>query len=287
MPSVARKYGLVVSKYRDDRTNLDKSALAASKLINGICIPYARKILDEHGVAYNEQDIWFRLFVLHIYHAGAGNVAGVVSVIRPKEGGMDLIRTMWQTQYRGFKNESQNYSQIALASMILFDRMISAERDTVFLVKGDRMLKKYQEKRVRPLDTLSYLSDCISAYESDFVEGAVPFDYFASQTAKVRTEMDKHYARKGIANSSKATVSAEESERLHYLGKQLLYKRKVNEAIQVFELGIQKNPISPATYDSLSYAYRLIGKPAISAEYTRKSKEVKENPQRFLQLKGM
>ena len=282
MPSVARRFGLVVSKYRDDRTSLEKSALAASKLINTICIPYARKILDEKGIVYNERDTWFRLFVLHIYHAGAGNVAGVVNVINPREGGMSLIREMWQTQYRGFKNESQNYSQIALASMLLFDRMISAEKDTVFLVSGDRMFRKYQEKRVRPLDTLSYLNECISAYETDFMEGSIPFSYFAAQTGKVRGERDKYYVRNGLPPESKVTVSADESDRLNYLGKQLLYKRKVNEAIQVFEYGIQKYPVSPANYDSLSYAYKLIGKPGMSAEYTRKSKEVMEDPMRFL-----
>jgi hypothetical protein len=282
MPAVARKYGLVVSKYRDDRTSLDKSALAASKLINSICVPYAKKILDGYGITYNEQDTWFRLFVLHIYHAGAGNVASVVGVINPTEGGMGLIRQMWQTQSRGFKNESQNYSQIALASMILFDKMINQEKDSVFLVRGDRMLKKYQDKRVRPLDTLSYLTDCLSAYESDFVEGTVPFAYFATQTSKVRIEMDRYYAHHGIPQKSPAVANAHESERLHQLGNELLYKRKVNEAIQVFELGIQKNPVSPATYDSLSYAYRLIGKTSLSAEYTRKSKQVTQNPQLFL-----
>jgi hypothetical protein len=282
MPSVARKYGLVVSKYRDDRVSLDKSALAASKLINGICVPYAKQILDGYGITYNEQDTWFRLFVLHIYHAGAGNVASVVGVINPTEGGMGLIRKMWQTQSRGFKNESQNYSQIALASMILFDKMINQEKDSVFLVRGDRMLKKFQDKRVRPLDTLSYLTDCLTAYESDFVEGTVPFAYFAAQTSKVRIEMDHYYAHHGIPRTSTVTANAVESERLHQLGNELLHKRKVNEAIQVFELGIQKNPVSPATYDSLSYAYRLIGKTSLSAEYTRKSKQVTQNPHLFL-----
>ena len=112
MPYVARKYGLVVTKYRDDRTSLDKSAMAAAKLISTVCIPLARKMLDAKGITYNEKDLWFRLFVMHIYHAGAGNVNVVMNKINPSEGGMSLIRTMWRTEAGGFKNESQNYSAL-------------------------------------------------------------------------------------------------------------------------------------------------------------------------------
>ena len=92
-----------MNKTRDDRTSLEKSAVAAAKLIDNICIPYARKILDEKCIAYNEKDLWFRLFVMHIYHAGAGNVSAVVNAISPIEGGMDLIRSMWMTEARGFQ----------------------------------------------------------------------------------------------------------------------------------------------------------------------------------------
>ena len=52
MPYVARKYGLVVTKYRDDRTNLEKSAMAAAKLISNICIPNAKKILDAKSIPF-------------------------------------------------------------------------------------------------------------------------------------------------------------------------------------------------------------------------------------------
>ncbi|MBL0341719.1 MAG: transglycosylase SLT domain-containing protein [Bacteroidetes bacterium] len=146
MPYVARKYGLVVSKYRDDRTNLEKSAAAAAKLISNVCIPYARKILDGKSISYNEKDLWFRLFVMHIYHAGAGNVTAVINKINPSEGGMPLIRQMWLTEAAGFKNESQNYSQIALASIINFDRLISQDKDTVYLIEGDKNMKFFKEK---------------------------------------------------------------------------------------------------------------------------------------------
>lgn len=282
MPYVAKKYGLVVSKYRDDRTDLEKSAAGAAKLIKNICLPYARKMLDEKGIAYNEKDLWFRLFTLHIYHAGAGNVAAVINKINPNEGGMDLIRTMWRTEAAGFKNESQNYSQIALASLINFDRLISQHKDTVFMIQGDRMIDLYAKRQTCPLDTLAYLNDCLSAYECDLVDGAVPFQYFVEKTARVRKEIEKYNIQHGYATGY---LAINESERLHQLGNELMYKRKFNEAIEVFQLGIEKNPIAPATYDSLGRAYRLIGNHDLAIKYAKKSKEVIQNPGAFLKLK--
>ncbi len=275
MPYVARKYGLVVSKQRDDRTSLTKSALAAAKLISNVCIPNARKILDEKSISYNEKDLWFRLFVMHIYHAGAGNVAAVINKIDPTEGGMPLIRLMWLNQAAGFKNESQNYSQIALASIINFDRLISQDMDTVYLVEGDKNMKFFHDKTKICVDTLAFFNQCIAAYESDLVEGAIPFDYFASKVAKVRGELEKYASRHGDSQRSMAIV---ESERLHNLGNELMYKHKFNEAIQVFQLGLERNPISPATYDSLGKAYKLIGNNDLAIKYIRKSKEITDNP---------
>ncbi|MFI5220485.1 MAG: transglycosylase SLT domain-containing protein, partial [Bacteroidia bacterium] len=39
MKSVARKYGLKINKYKDERTDLVKAAGAASKLLSNVCIP--------------------------------------------------------------------------------------------------------------------------------------------------------------------------------------------------------------------------------------------------------
>ncbi len=279
MPYVAKKYGLVVTKYRDDRTDLTKSAMAAAKLISNICIPYAKKILDERSISYNEKDLWFRLFVMHIYHAGAGNVSAVVEKIAPTEGGMTLIRQMWQNEARGFKNESQNYSQIALASIINFDRLISQDNDTVYLVEGDKNMKFFHEKTKICVDTLAFFKDCLAAYESDLVEGTIPFDYFASRVLKVRTEMSKYTLEHGESHYLSNIL---ESERMYKLGNELMYKRKFNEAIMVFQLGLEKNPISPATYESLVKAYRSIGNNELALKYSKKSKELSENPDTFV-----
>ena len=124
MASVARAQGLTVNRYTDDRKNFVKSAIGASSLISKVCIPEAKVILDTKGIPYNENDLWFRLFVLHVYHAGAYNVAGVVNKINPSEGGMELIQTMWITENGRFRNASQNYTQLALAAMLIFEEML-------------------------------------------------------------------------------------------------------------------------------------------------------------------
>ena len=123
MPSVARAQGLTVTKYVDDRKDFEKSAYGASRLISRVCIPEAKKILNDHQITYNESDLWFRLFVLHVYHAGAMNVKAVVNKINPTDGGQSLITTMWQTSAASFGNSSQNYTQLALASQIILHDM--------------------------------------------------------------------------------------------------------------------------------------------------------------------
>ena len=82
------------------------------------------KILDAHGIAYNPEDLWYKLLVLHTYHAGAGNVRNAVNHINPSKGDIHLITTLWQTEVGSFRNASQNYSQLALASLIELDEII-------------------------------------------------------------------------------------------------------------------------------------------------------------------
>lgn len=124
MRKVAINLGLKVNKYVDERTNFDKSAWASAKLIRTICIPETNKILNEKGIVYNSEDLWYKLLVLHTYHAGAGNVKNAINYINPTKGDMKLITTLWQTEVGSFRNASQNYSQLALASLIELDKII-------------------------------------------------------------------------------------------------------------------------------------------------------------------
>lgn len=124
MKPVAIKMGLKVNKTVDERKDFDKSAWAAARLIRTVCIPYAKSMLEKRGLAYNENDLWFRLLVLHIYHAGAGNVEKALTVVNPCEGGIEVIQQLWQTQAGGFGKASQTYSQVAVAALLELDEVL-------------------------------------------------------------------------------------------------------------------------------------------------------------------
>ena len=131
MPKVAQAQGLTVNRYTDEREDFERSAFGASQLIKKICIPEARRILDAHGLAYEETDLWFRLFVLHVYHAGSYNVAAVVNLIAPEVGGQSLIQSMWVNSAANFGNNSQNYTQLALASQLILNDMVKADAEII------------------------------------------------------------------------------------------------------------------------------------------------------------
>jgi len=131
MPAVAKKYGLIVNSSIDERADFDKSAAAASKLIFSVCIPEAKRILTNHGIQFKEKDLWFRLFVMHIYHAGASNVAAVIAKINPSVGSQALVKEMWTTSAASFGNNSQNYSQLILAAQLILNNMIYNECDDI------------------------------------------------------------------------------------------------------------------------------------------------------------
>ena len=131
MPNVARAQGLTVNNTIDERENFDRCAYGSSRLIERTCIPAAKRILDSYSLDYKETDLWFRLFVLHIYHAGAGNVAAVMAKIQPKIGSQQIILDMWQNTAGSFGNSSQNYSQLALAAQLIIHDMIYEQCDEI------------------------------------------------------------------------------------------------------------------------------------------------------------
>ncbi len=119
MKDVARLFGLKVNREIDERANFERSAFAASSLIKKICIPKVRAMLDSLQIRnYNESELWFKLLVMHSYHAGAYNVQKALFTFMPKEGNMNLIYNLWQAQTNHFKSASQNYSQLILAAML-------------------------------------------------------------------------------------------------------------------------------------------------------------------------
>lgn len=131
MPDVARAQGLTVNATVDERKDFERCAYGSARLLSKVCIPQAKKILDQHNLKYNESDLWFRLFVLHVYHAGAGNVAAVLNKIQPEIGSQQIILDMWQNTAGGFGNNSQNYSQLALAAQLILHDMVYEQCDEI------------------------------------------------------------------------------------------------------------------------------------------------------------
>lgn len=128
MPYVARQYGLKVNKKIDERADFSRSAYAASQLIKTICIPYAKQMLTDFGVQeIDEDELWFKLFVMHVYNAGAGNVRTALFTISEPLSGMPLIYKLWNTNAGRFQSSSQNYSQLILAAFVEYDVRIESK----------------------------------------------------------------------------------------------------------------------------------------------------------------
>lgn len=276
MKSVAVKYGLHVNRKVDQRTDLEMSALAASKLLKSVCIPRVKKLLDSKNIAYNETNLWFRLLVLHAYHAGVGNVDCVINKINPAEGGISLFTTLWKTECGGFKNESQNYSQIALANIITFESFINQYNDTVYLVQGDKLFSDY--KKTTALRNPNFLSSIARAYENDLVDGTITVDYFEKKI----NSLQKEQALLAVKNPDPVIKEGSKKfplnlEQCLSLGKQLLRKNKLADAIKILELSIANHPYSPLPYDSLGRAYQLSGKKSLALKYFNKSEQMSKN----------
>ncbi|MFN0201260.1 MAG: transglycosylase SLT domain-containing protein [Bacteroidia bacterium] len=135
MPEVAADMGLIVNETVDERKDFAKSAKAAAGLLRKSCIPQAKAMLNKRGIKFYETDLWFRLLVMHCYHAGPGNVATALNKIAPKSGGMWLIQKLWKTSVGGFQNESQNYSQIAVAAVYELMKIVEEQGDIICDVK--------------------------------------------------------------------------------------------------------------------------------------------------------
>lgn len=274
MKSVALMYGLKVNKYVDERSDLRRSAYGASRLLSTICIPKVKQMLDSRAIAYNENDLWFRLLVLHAYHAGAGNLSCAINKINPEQGGQELIRTLWRTECGGFKNESQNYSQIALAALLNFDDLLKLDDDTIFMIQGDKFYAeaKRSEKFSTPEESKDQLLLSLLMYERDLADGTITFDFYNDRAISIGKELEKMNAHEG------RTVYPLNDEQLVRLSHELLRKRKTEDAIRLLRYNMEKFPESSITAESLSKAYKLSGNAGLAQKYMMKSNELSALP---------
>ncbi len=128
MPFVARSYGLTVTKYVDERENFDRSAYAAAMLIKNVCVPYARQWCNDRNFSVDERATWFKLLALHNYNAGAYTVKSAMYALPPATAEKEIIKTMWHTSAGNFRNEAQNYSQLALACYLEYEQFMQKHK---------------------------------------------------------------------------------------------------------------------------------------------------------------
>lgn len=270
MRSVAIKYGLRINKKVDERTDLNRSAYAASKLISTICIPKVKEMLNTRNISYKETDTWFRLLVLHAYHAGAGNLNCAINMLNPTIGGRQIILDLWKTECRGFKNESQNYSQIALASILTFEDIINKDKDTVFLVQGDHAYLQYKSKNVKGMEAINDLMDCLHLYENDLIDGTINIDYFMKQVSKLRGEVMVFTKTENPKNKN-VNFFPGDPNRYIELSYVLMRKHKVEDAVKILKFNVENYPQSAAAADSLSKAYKINGNTFLANKYALQS----------------
>ncbi len=271
MPAVAKKFGLKVNRYVDERQSLERSAYAASQLLGKIFIPKVKELLEQRNLVYDENALWFRLLVMHTYHAGPGNVAAVLDAICPSEGNMQLIRKMWVTEARGFKNESQNYSQIALAALLNFNDIIGSG-DTVNLVFGDVAYNKINSNKMANSDSvLVAYTRCMLEYENDFIDGVIPYDYFISRVNTLKNDMAAAKLAKTQDNNPIAILYP--VDEMHYinLSKLLLRKRQKDDAINLLKYNTSLFPESALATESLNEAYKTSTAPKPAVKPKKKS----------------
>jgi tetratricopeptide (TPR) repeat protein len=192
--------------------------------------------------------------------------------IYPSQGGIELFQKIWQTTCGGFKNESQNYSQIAIASLINFDQLVHQYGDTVFLVEGDRLFRDYSRKSHKLYNSYEFLNRCLAAYENDFLDDVIPYDYFMKKITLIR----KEYARiaKQIAKSDNEVVLRKypsSEEHLTLLAYNLTRRQRFEDAISLLKLNLDIYPESTSSLDSIARLYRLTGNKKNADLYSNKA----------------
>jgi len=147
--------------------------------------------------------------------------------------------------------------------------------DTVFLIRGDRLLRDFSRKNTKPWDAYQYLNLCMSAYETDLLDDMIPFDYFMKKISFIRKEYS-HLA-KVISKSDHDVVMKKypsSEEHLTTLADNLTRRQRYEDAIRLLKLNLDIYPESVSSYDSIAKIYRMTGDKKSADFYTSRAGEV-------------
>lgn len=266
MPDVARAMGLRVNRKVDERKNFERSAVASARFIRAYCIPLAKKVCQQNGIVYNREDLWFKLLTMHIYNAGYGNVNAAVEKMCPQSGGKEFIKQLWLTEAGQFKNQSQNYSQIVLACMANFTKMMNAT-DTVYEHQGDRFLYAYNQASSK---NMLMLEQGLKVYQQDLLSGKVNFEKFKEVFLFINGEL-------ASTNRSPQEIDGLTASELNTAALELMNNLKLTSAISLLHLNEKLNPQNASVYDTLSVAYARQGNKALARKYELLAQKTKQS----------
>ncbi|HOZ83689.1 MAG TPA: hypothetical protein PKU82_12300, partial [Bacteroidia bacterium] len=183
-----------------------------------------------------------------------------------------LFTQIWKTECGGFKNESQNYSQIALANIVIFERFLQSNKDSLWLVQGEKMMADYKKSKTPGIAGINKLKQSLELYSDDLMDGTIPADFFISRMTSIQKELAAYKVKK--TNEEETNLSMTQ---YLALGKQLIRKRQLDDAIKILKLNIEHYPNCVTAYDSLSRIYKIQGNKQMALFYNQKGASIK-NP---------
>jgi len=124
----ATKYGLRIDKYVDERENFERSAYVSAMLFKETFIPLAKRWCNELGFRVDVNALWFKLLVMHCYNAGPYGVKSAMNIVPNSYQENALIHKLWHTTAHYFPSEAQNYSQLALACYLEFEKQLADDK---------------------------------------------------------------------------------------------------------------------------------------------------------------
>ena len=105
------------------------------------------------------------------------------------------------------------------------------------------------------------------------VDGTISFAYFLDRTQDLRTEL---VAIKGqaLTQENLRIIYPETDHHYLLLARELMMKRKSDEAILLLRYNLESFPESAQTAETLSKVYRATGEMGLSQKYMAKSNEL-------------
>ena len=156
---------------------------------------------------------------------------------------------------------------------MVFERFINQNKDSVWLVEGERQFAEYKKTKRSNAPKIELLKNSMESYSDDLIDGTIPADFFISRMEKIQSELAV-YKKTGKLNEK--TETSLSMNRFLAMGGNLMRKRQLDDAIKILKLNIEHYPNCVTAYDSLSRIYKLQGKKQLALMYDQKGAAIKD-----------